>query len=165
MTSPADAERPPETADESWIEPDPTHRRRMLLVLLVVAATGLGGIVWLQATMQDVLALSERNPARARGQVLALAQWLFALLTLGAAAYGVLAFRVSWRAWHTAQFPPPGTKVLSRQRCFTGRPARRRAVIGMVAAVLVVVGSLLAADVGMELLRAQLPAEAAVEVP
>lgn len=116
---------------------DPAARRRLVIVVLVVAAVGVAGHFALESWLGR---LREEDPAQALPQLVAMLLWTAGATSVLLAVLAVHLFRLGGRVRSTGRFPPPGHAVVRATRVLEGDAARRRgALLGGLGAVLLVV--------------------------
>ena len=124
------------------IAADPTLRRMTLVAIVVVTVVGAAGLVYTGAFLERVQALASDDPEEAAQ----LAARTFKVLTVFMAVVpiivGAYLGQVAVRAWHHAEFPPPGTRVLRDTIVTVGPRSRRWALLAFVIALLLVGSSI-----------------------
>lgn len=116
---------------------DPGARRRALLWLAAIAATGTGLLLGLQRWLAR---LGNGGDIAQAGASLASALWLAAsLAVLALVALGGYAWRQADRVHLHQRFPPPGQPVIRDTLVLEGRAALNRAKALRVVSVLLVV--------------------------
>ncbi|MEM8961902.1 MAG: hypothetical protein AAGD38_10500 [Acidobacteriota bacterium] len=125
--------------DAPILRAHPWSRRIVLASLIVFAGLGAAGLHLFQVYLDDLTRLANHDTAAAARALADLARWIFlpagALFALLGAYLGWLAFR-SLRA---GMFPPRGTLVVKDTPILSGPPARLRAWVLLVIAILCLV--------------------------
>jgi hypothetical protein len=119
---------------------DPDARRRALLWLAAIAATGAGVLLGLQRWLRR---LSNAGDVAQAGASLASALWLTSsLAVLALVALGAYVWRQADRVHLHQRFPPPGQPVIRDTVVLQGRAALNRAKALRVVSVLLVVAGI-----------------------
>jgi len=113
------------------IPADPAYRRRIAILVLVLAAVGAAAIAWLERTWAAIDPGTVDPDAVKR--VLTIAPVLLAIPLL---LFGLWLARFSLRVYREERFPPEGVKVIRDTQLVTGEAARLRARIGFLLALL-----------------------------
>lgn len=124
------------------IPADPALRRRAVVAAAMLALAGAGLLAWAHLYL-------DRAGARGRAGVTpptieelrVLVAVVGAVLFFGLCAIATWAALLSAAILRAGAFPPPGARVLRPTRRLTGEPARARAYVGFVCALVCLAGA------------------------
>jgi len=126
-----------EKSPEIVIPADKKLRGIILMVLILAAAVGCLIILYFKGLLADMEVLAEHSPDRAVDKISGVLRAL--ALAMGGSILFIAVYLAyfSQRVWKTAQFPPPGTRVIKDTRLITGAAAKRRGAIGLILAAVI----------------------------
>ena len=117
------------------VHADPRARKRVIFIILTIVLGGSAYLYWFTGFLQDMERLSETEWEAAFGKLWPLLLVTTAsLLGLSTALASILTY-LAVRVYRTAQYPPPGIRMLWDTPLRTGREARRAALCMLLLAV------------------------------
>ena len=137
-------------AEHRIVKADRSLLRMVFLGLMLFCALVLRGIYEMAQAFKVARATARVDPAAAKIQILNLLDGFLlgmtGIMTVGGLYLGIK----GWRIWQASQFPVPGTRVVMDTPIVRGTQARRRAVVGWVFAVGLLLGAYLLPSLGRE---------------
>lgn len=122
---------------------DPKLRRRLILLLLVLAAGGIALILGLDAYLERIVEASKEEPERAMRHVFNLLRLCMTLGGAGSIVFGLYFGNFSLKVISEARFPPTGTRLVRDTPIRLGAAARLRGRIGLLFSGLLIIAGLL----------------------
>ncbi|NUQ60936.1 MAG: hypothetical protein HUU20_00500 [Pirellulales bacterium] len=128
-------ERPGNQGQPEVVRADPRLRRRAVLLVCLLALSGLAILWLLQARLGAIRELAETDLDRAISRAVGLIRVIASIAALSFLGMAVWFGRLSWQIQSTGQYPPPGTKVIRDTLVRTGHRARRLGNLAMASAM------------------------------
>ena len=121
---------------QEWVRADSGLRRRVIVLLVVLAILGVLAFLLLE---QWLTKLQAAEPADAIPALRRALVWISVAMGVSLAAFAGYFWRLGRRMAQAERFPPPGMKVVRDTRVIAGPAARHRGwLLQGVAAVLVI---------------------------
>ena len=125
--------------DPEFQPADPVQRKRVLIVLTMLALLIALGIHTLDAYMADLHALAKESYTTAAMRAKVAVRWVLGLLLAGGLGLSGYLASTSWRTLKHLRHPPPGAKVISDTKIRHGEEARSHGRVGLILAGLTLV--------------------------
>ena len=133
----------PERPPRKLIKADRALRVVAVASLATLSILGGVAIAYTKAFTDRIRMMATESPEQAANVAGEAFKTITALMAVIPLAVGIYLTYVSVRTWRIGEFPPPGTRVLRDTIVTVGPKSRTWATIGLVVAVLLVVGGIL----------------------